>query len=546
MTDLETPWATPEGVPAEAQWFDGGLFTQGREAFVEESWSAETPVAETPVTEARTGERWPESPFETPVEGFLEEGATTRWESFSDTGVAGQGEGVPGCGSPVSGTPPLIYRSSSPDRSRNPWVGRAQTLLNVFLARQRAGTESCTDQTAATKSYIATLRPKLGALGQDPLGVDCVFGEGTETATLMFQACRALLRDGKIGEKTWPELLALETTPPVPTPTPTPVPTPTPTPTPPSAVPAVRVREDVWTLSAANPWHPTLLWYARGVAALKARVDPADPRSWAHLAATHGTFAAKPWPAGAEWNSCEHECWHFLPWHRGYLHHFESIIHAEILRMGGPGDWALPFWNYSDTTRPDVLKLPPAFRAATLPDGTTNELLVAQRRPGLNSGDPISTDVTTTAMMGQGSFTACLGWGASVVRVRPGNARGAPGIDTGRPRGGSPRHRPRRRRRRRARCRLHVLLRAGGARPHLLAAPREHRPALGVVARRAVPQERHVPGLARRALDVRGRHDEGDDARHARPPSGPVGVPVLRHAGHADARGGGLGWRGVR
>ena len=120
MTDPETPWAAPEAVPAEAQWFDEGPFTQGGEAFVEESWAAETPLAELPVPEARTGERWPESPFETPVEGFLEEGAAGQWESFSDPGTAAQGEGVPGCGGPVSGTPPLIYRTSSPDRSRNP------------------------------------------------------------------------------------------------------------------------------------------------------------------------------------------------------------------------------------------------------------------------------------------------------------------------------------------------------------------------------------------------------------------------------------------
>ena len=402
MTDLETPWATPEAVPTEAQWLDEGPFTQGGEAFVEESWAAETPLAETPlaetpVTEARTGERWPESPFETPVEGFLEEGATAQWESFSDTGTAAQGEGVPGCGGPVSGAPPLIYRTSSPDRSRNPWVGRAQTLLNVFLARQRAGTESCTDQTAATKSYIATLRPKLAALGQDPLGVDCVFGEGTETATLMFQACRALLRDGKIGERTWPELLALETAPPLPAPTPTPTPAPTPTPTP----TGVRVREDVWTLSAANPWHPTLLWYARGVRALKAlNGNIADPRAWAHLAATHGTDRAKSsWPPGAQWHQCEHNSWHFLPWHRAYLHHFETTMRATIVGLGGPSDWALPFWDYSDRTRPDVRRLPPAFREQSLPDGTANPLREEKRARGMNRNGRLSTEVVDTADM---------------------------------------------------------------------------------------------------------------------------------------------------
>jgi hypothetical protein len=31
----------------------------------------------------------------------------------------------------------------------------------------------------------------------------------------------------------------------------------------------VRVREDVWNLSAQDPWDPTILWYARAVKALQ-------------------------------------------------------------------------------------------------------------------------------------------------------------------------------------------------------------------------------------------------------------------------------------
>ena len=210
------------------------------------------------------------------MEGFLQAGAADQWESFSGTAALALGESVPGCGGPVSGTPPLIYRSTSPSRSRTPWVGRAQTLLNVFLAQQTQHRDLHRPDSPRRGSSSPPCAPSWPPSGSHPLGVDCVFGEGTETATLMFQACRSLLRDGKIGERTWPELLALETTP-EPGPHPGPRRPPTPTPTPPSSVPAVRVREDVWTLSAADPWHPTLLWYARGVAALKARLDPADP-----------------------------------------------------------------------------------------------------------------------------------------------------------------------------------------------------------------------------------------------------------------------------
>ncbi len=194
------------------------------------------------------------------------------------------------------------------------------------------------------------------------------------------------------------------------------------------------MREDVWTLSAANPWHPTILWYARGVAALQARDgrNAADPRSWRHLADTHGTSKRRnTWPSGALWNQCEHESWHFLPWHRGYLHHFEKLIRAEITRLGGPGDWALPFWNYSDTSRPDVLTIPPAFRQRRTPDGQPNPLHVARRARGINDGAPMSTlAVRTSTMFGEPAFTPPAGLGGGFGGVRAplgthGNGRGA-------------------------------------------------------------------------------------------------------------------------
>ena len=316
---------------------------------------------------------------------------------------------MPGCGGPVSGTPPLLYRTTWAARSRGPWVGRAQSLLNVFLARHRSGTPGCTDTSAATQQYLTRQRARLAAVGQDPLGVDCVFGEGTEIATLMFQACRGLVRDGKIGEQTWPHLLALETAP-SPSPTPTPAPTPPPTPAP----SGVRVRQDVWALSATDPWHPTLLWYARGVGALKARDGTtfADPRSWRHLAETHGnTVARASWPSGALWNQCEHNSWHFLPWHRAYLHHAEALLREAIAGLGGPADWALPYWDYSDATRPEVRRLPPAFRAQQLPGGGTNPLFVARRASSVNAGTPLDVvDVSTAAAFAEVAFTPPAGF----------------------------------------------------------------------------------------------------------------------------------------
>jgi tyrosinase len=241
------------------------------------------------------------------------------------------------------------------------------------------------------------------------------------------------VRDGKIGERTWPPLLALDTGPAPPAPpAPTPIPTPTPVPTP-TPIPAVRVRQDVWTLSAANPWHPTLLWYARGVGALKAR-SITDPRSWRHLAETHGTSAPRPtWPPGARWKQCEHFSWHFLPWHRGYLHHFERIMLDQIIALGGPSDWALPFWNYSDTSRPDVRRIPPAFRPPTLPDGTPNALFESERAPGINGGARMLTDVSTDDMMRRSVFTPALGLGNGFggTRAPVGSHRGAGGSQAG-------------------------------------------------------------------------------------------------------------------
>lgn len=65
------------GCPGDAAWFDEGLFTQPKVAGLPQGV-----VGQAPAVEDRTGDRWPESPLETPVEGFLEEGSRcslNRW-----------------------------------------------------------------------------------------------------------------------------------------------------------------------------------------------------------------------------------------------------------------------------------------------------------------------------------------------------------------------------------------------------------------------------------------------------------------------------------
>jgi hypothetical protein len=92
------------------------------------------------------------------------------------------------------------------------------------------------------------------------------------------------------------------------------------------------------------------------------------------------------------WNQCQHGSWYFLPWHRMYLYYFERIIRAEVTNQGGPEDWALPFWDYSN---PVHAALPPAFRQPTMPDGSANPLFVADRasatdfEPAINDGGEI-------------------------------------------------------------------------------------------------------------------------------------------------------------
>src|SRR6187551_3967847 len=124
------------------------------------------------------------------------------------------------------------------------------------------------------------------------------------------------------------------------------------------------VRKDVWGLGPG--WNDTLLWYAKAVRTLQSR-RLADPTSWWFLAAMHGIHptvwrefrvvpATEPFPSdalqGRFWGQCQHQSWYFLPWHRGYLAAFEEIVRSAVVAAGGPEEWSLPYWNYSDANQP--------------------------------------------------------------------------------------------------------------------------------------------------------------------------------------------------
>ncbi|PUB78737.1 MAG: hypothetical protein DBO99_06080 [gamma proteobacterium symbiont of Ctena orbiculata] len=138
---------------------------------------------------------------------------------------------------------------------------------------------------------------------------------------------------------------------------------------------------------------PVIHWYAIGVRTLQER--PLDSKlGWRFMAAIHGInkplwqrygylTPGEPEPIQSEqaryWNQCPHGNWFFLPWHRGYIWALETALREAIIDEGGPSDWALPYWNYSDNTNPNARVLPPAFRRTDMPDGSPNPLFVVQR-----------------------------------------------------------------------------------------------------------------------------------------------------------------------
>lgn len=68
-------------------------------------------------------------------------------------------------------------------------------------------------------------------------------------------------------------------------------------------------------------------------------LPPSDPRNWYRQALTHLL-------------DCPHGNWWFLPWHRGYLFHFEAICRE----LSQDPTFALPFWDWTNAPRvPDVL-----------------------------------------------------------------------------------------------------------------------------------------------------------------------------------------------
>jgi tyrosinase len=186
-------------------------------------------------------------------------------------------------------------------------------------------------------------------------------------------------------------------------------------------------------------WAEPILWYARGVQAMKAR-PLNDPTGWRFYAAIHGMDqglwqqlgylnAKDPLPSTADvnkfWKQCQHGSWYFLPWHRGYLVAFEAVVRDAIAKLHGPTNWALPYWNYF---KPHQDPLPPAFASPDWPDGRgDNPLYVPQRYgPNDNAKVVVPMGAVNLKALGDHDFTG----------VASGGGPGFGGVDTGFSHGG--------------------------------------------------------------------------------------------------------------
>ena len=194
-----------------------------------------------------------------------------------------------------------------------------------------------------------------------------------------------------------------------------------------------------------------LLWYARGIKVMQSKsLD--DKNSWWFFAAIHGEYITRlvpdqykwstiPSPPNVPttplpnqsimdqfWNQCQHQSWYFPPWHRGYLLALEAQIRSEIIKLNGPSDWALPYWNYFG---PDnQYKIPPAFTQLNLPDGSPNSLYV-NARYGPNNDRNIFVNTTqvsqkcqqNTLYTGSNSDTDPPGYGGPVTNFNHGHGQ---------------------------------------------------------------------------------------------------------------------------
>lgn len=140
--------------------------------------------------------------------------------------------------------------------------------------------------------------------------------------------------------------------------------------------------------------------------------------------------SSDPLPSSANikrfWQQCQHGSWYFLPWHRGFVLAFEANIRDAVIKLGGPKELALPYWNYF---KPKQFKLPPAFASPDWPDGKGNNPLFVPQRYGPNNDGKVYVPVGQINLdaMNDPDFTG----------VSSGGSPGFGGVDTGFEHGGT-------------------------------------------------------------------------------------------------------------
>lgn len=147
-----------------------------------------------------------------------------------------------------------------------------------------------------------------------------------------------------------------------------------------------------WKQSAPGEHDPESMW----------EYTEDDPTAYYFQAAMH--WASRwpgfpPAPLDERWSHCTHEPdapeGMFLPWHRAYIYWYEVIVKSFVSKLGGPDDWALPYWNYSfydgqgSPSRWPRSRLPWVFCQERLPDGSANPLFIGDpRKRGLQPLGP--------------------------------------------------------------------------------------------------------------------------------------------------------------
>jgi tyrosinase len=231
-------------------------------------------------------------------------------------------------------------------------------------------------------------------------------------------------------------------------------------------------RYDIWDLNngnipafpVANPpgWDDVSLYYAKALKEMGWQASPdgnTDVTSmWPYSDAPNTYFfqAAMHWwpqyqgtppaPYDERWSHCTHGPasaeQYFLAWHRAFIYFFEVIVRSHVADLGGPANWALPYWNYSyyddsDPSAPGApwvrSNLPWVFSQTQLPDGSPNPLYIGDTsKRGLQPDWPGSAETmfleTMTPYYDQAYGFAGF---ADFNQTLDGQPHGAVHVDTG-------------------------------------------------------------------------------------------------------------------